>query len=59
MRSKLAKIFALIVTLILIIQIPLLMKSEIRAEFKDQTFFEAEKALRKTLPIKLSDIRKI
>ena len=35
MRSKLAKIFALIVTLILIIQIPLLMKSEIRAEFKD------------------------
>lgn len=53
MRSKLAKIFALIVTLILIIQIPLLMKSEIRAEFKDQTFFEAEKALRKTLPIKL------
>jgi hypothetical protein len=53
MRSKLAKIFVLIVTLILIIQIPLLMKSEIRAEFKDQTFFEAEKALRKTLPIKL------
>ena len=48
MKLKLAKIFALIVTLILIIQIPLLMKREIRAEFKDQTFFEAEKALRKT-----------
>ncbi len=53
MRSKLVRIFALIVTLILIIQIPLLMKSPIHAEFKDQTFFEAEKALRKTLPIKL------
>ena len=51
MRSKLAKIFAVIVTLILTIQISLLMKSP--AEFKDQTFFEAEKALRETLPIKL------
>ena len=35
MKLKLAKIFALIVTLILIIQIPLLMKSEIITEFKD------------------------
>ena len=35
MKLKLAKIFALIVTLILIIQIPLLMKREITTEFKD------------------------
>jgi len=35
MRSKLAKIFAVIVTLTLIIQISLLMKSPIPAEFKD------------------------
>ncbi|MBU6339281.1 MAG: serine hydrolase [Rickettsiales bacterium] len=35
MRSKLIKIFAVVVTLILIIQIPSLMKSKIPAEFKD------------------------
>lgn len=35
MRSKLIKIFAVVVTLILTIQIPSLMKSKIPAEFKD------------------------
>ena len=35
MRSKLVRIFAVIVTLTLIIPIPLLMKSKIPAEFKD------------------------
>jgi hypothetical protein len=35
MRSKLAKTFAVIITLVLIIQISLLMKSPIPSEFKD------------------------
>ncbi len=35
MRSKLAKTFAVIITLVLIIQISLLMKSPVPAEFKD------------------------
>jgi hypothetical protein len=51
MRLNSVKIFAAIVTLILIVQTPLLMKNS--AEFKDKTFFGAEKALRETLPIEL------
>ncbi len=35
MKLKLAKIFAVVITLILIIEIPLPMKSEITTEFKD------------------------
>lgn len=52
MRSKLVKIFVGIVSLVLIIQISLLMKRRI-FNTQYQTFFEAEKALRKTLPTKL------
>ena len=49
MRSKLVRIFAIIVTLTLIIQISLLMKNQ----FKDRTFFEQERAFRESQPIEL------
>jgi len=49
MRSKLVKIFSAVIALTLIIQISLLMKNQ----FKDQTFFEAERTFIESLPIKL------